>query len=137
MFSRFSMPLQRRKPAGTRQSLEAKLNKLRREANFARDVVVTDVQDAVSAITQSWERLAQARENVVLAERLEEAERLQLREGQSDLFRVNVREQQTAAAASSLVDVLAGHYKALADYRAVLGVPYDEARVSTGDSTSP
>ena len=46
--------------------------------------------------------------------------------GESDLFRVNVREQQTAVAAQNLVEVLAEHYFALAGYRAVLGLPYDE-----------
>ncbi len=125
---RFSMPLQRRKPAGDRRSLEARIAKLRRETSFERDLVVTDVQDAESALTQSWQRLAQARANVELAERLEEAERLQLAAGESDLFRVNLREQQTAAAAAAVVDVLAEHFKALAEYRAVLGVPYDGVR---------
>jgi outer membrane protein TolC len=129
---RFSLPLQRRKPRGTQQSLEGKINKLQREASFARDLVATDVQDAASALTQSWQRLAQARENVVLADRLEQAERLQLEAGQSDLFRVNLREQQTALAAASLVDVLAEHFMALTDYRAVLGIPYDEVRSGEG-----
>lgn len=134
---RFSMPLQRREPAGDRRSLEGKIRKLRRETSFARDLVVTDVQDAESALTQSWERLAQARENETLAVRLEEAERLQLEAGQSDLFRVNLREQQTAAAAAAVVDVLAEHFKALADYRAVLGVPYDEMAGATDVPWTP
>ena len=134
---RFSMPLQRRKPAGDRRSLEGKINKLRRETSFARDVVVTDVQDAESVLTQAWQRLAQARENVVLAERLEQAERLQLEVGQSDLFRVNLREQQTATAAAAVVDVLSEYFKGLADYRAVLGVPYDEARGAAGVPPTP
>jgi hypothetical protein len=68
----------------------------------------------------------------VLAERLEQAERLQLEAGESDLFRVNLREQQSALAAAGLVDVLAEHFKALADYRAVLGIPYDEVRAGEG-----
>ena len=61
-----------------------------------------------------------------LAHELEEAERLQLELGESDLFRVNVREQQSAVAEAVLIDVLVEHFIGLTTYRAVLGLPYDE-----------
>ncbi len=123
---RFALPLQRRAARGKTRSLTAKAAKLERELQLARDSVVAEVRDSASALRQTWLRLEQVRENVRLAGLLEEAERLRLREGQSDLLRVNLREQQTASAASMLVDVVAEHFRALADYRASLGLPYDE-----------
>jgi hypothetical protein len=39
---------------------------------------------------------------------------------------VNLREQQAAVAALSLVEVLEEHFRSLAEYRAVVGLPYDE-----------
>lgn len=123
---RLNVPLQRSKARGRQRELEAKIARLERQRQFVSEVVGTEVQDASSALTQAWERLEQARENLTLANELAEAERLQLREGQSDLFRVNVREQQAAHAAAVLVDVLDDHFRALVQYRAVLGLPYDE-----------
>lgn len=134
---RFELPLQRRTARGKERELTARLAQLEYELRYAQDLVRTEVQDAVSALVQSWVRVNQASENADLAGQLEEAERLQLQLGESDLFRVNVREQQTAFAASSLVETLAEYFRALAEYRAVLGLPYDEvvagARIGTAD----
>lgn len=119
-----SVPLQRRAAIGKQREAEAKIAKLQRELQFGRDLTTTAVQDAVSALTQSWAQLEQARENVRLANLLAEAERVKLRAGQSDLFVVNVREQQAAVAAASVVTVLEEHFRSLARYRVVLGVPF-------------
>ena len=125
-FVTFDLPLQRRSAKGKTRTVAAKKAKLERELQLVRDRVVADVRDAASALNQTWLRLAQVRENVRLAGALEQAERLRFQEGESDLLRVNLREQQTASAASMLVDVLAEHFRSLADYRASLGLPYDE-----------
>lgn len=123
---RFELPVQQRKARGSGRAAQARRSKLERELQFLRDQVSIEVQDAASALRQSYLRVERVIENLELAGRLEEAERLLLREGQSDLLRVNLREQQTAAAAGSMIDVLAEHFRSLADYRAVLGLPYDE-----------
>lgn len=123
------VPLQRRRARGTGRELQAKLSQLERKAQFLREVIVSDVQDARSALTQSWLSIGQARENVRLANELADAERFQLAAGESDLLRVNLREQQAAAAAASFVDVLEKYFRALAGYRAVLGVPYSSPPV--------
>ena len=125
-FVSFELPVQRRKAKGTTRANEAKIAKLDRNLQFVKDRIAVEVQDAASRLRQSFRRVGQVRENVELAGRLEEAERIQLREGESDLLRVNLREQQTAAAASAMIDVLAEHFRAMAEYRAVLGMPYDE-----------
>lgn len=123
---KFSLPLQRSRPRGKLRELEAKVAKLSRETGYVKDVVANEVRDAGSALVQAHARLALARRNVELALELEDAERIALDEGQSDLFRVNLREQQTAVAAAAEVDVQNEYFKALADYRAVLGLTHDE-----------
>ncbi len=125
-FAKFELPIQRRAARGKARTLEAKAAKVERELQFVRDLIVADVRDIASALRQTWLRLEQVRENARLAGELEAAERLRLREGQSDLFRVNLRELQTAKAASMLVDVLAEYFQSLAEYRASLGLPYTE-----------
>lgn len=122
------VPLQRRKAKGKLRELESKLVKLEREAQFVSEVIVTEIQQARTALIQSWERIAQAEENVTLANELAEAERFQLGLGQSDLLRVNLREQQAAEAAAELIKVLQEYFIALTTYRAVLGIPHDNAQ---------
>ncbi len=122
----FQLPLQRRKARGKERQALAKIDKLEFELRYARDLAVAEVRDVVSALNQSWVRVTQAEENVQLAGRLEEAERVQLSLGESDLFRVNVREQQAAVAGSRLIEVLSEYFRSLTDYRAALGLPYDE-----------
>jgi len=123
---RLDVPVQNRKARGQQREVAGKIVKLRRERQFVEDVVVTEVQDAAVGLEQTWATIEQARENVVLAQQLAEAERDQMRLGESDLLRVNIREQQAALAAVGLVEVLDEYFRALAQYRAVLGIPYDE-----------
>lgn len=125
-FVSFELPLQRSAARGKSRAIEGKAAKLQRELQMVRERLIADVQDQASALRQTWQRLDLVRQNVRLAGTLEEAERRKLDQGASDIFRVNLREQQTAKAASSLVEVIAAHYLALADYRASLGLAYDE-----------
>lgn len=136
---RFQLPLQRSLARGQVRENEAKLRKLTRERQFLVDTLRNEVRDVTSALTQTWLRIAQAEENVRLANELAQAERVQLEAGQSDLLRVNLREQQAAAAAGGLVDVYEEYFRALAEYRAALGLPYDEvlAGGAIGDLPAP
>ena len=122
----FELPLQRRKARGKELELEGKISKRNRELRLAKDTIIAEVQDVVSELTLSFERVGQAEENLRLARELVDAERLMLQLGESDLFRVNVREQQSALAAKGRVEVLARYFLALTAYRATLGVPYNE-----------
>ncbi|MEM6674923.1 MAG: TolC family protein [Planctomycetota bacterium] len=125
-FVRFDLPLQRRAARGRLQSLAGKEIQTERKLQLTRDTVVAQVRDAESALRQTWLILDQSRINVRLAGAMEEAERIELFEGESNLLLVNIREQDTARAEADLVDVIAEHFRSLAVYRARLGVPYDE-----------
>jgi len=122
LFFRFEVPLQRRTAEGRARELEARQRKARRELQFAADSVTAEVQDAASELQQAWESIALVRESARLASILEDAERAALGLGDSNLIDVNIREQQTAAAAARLIDSLATYFRALADYKAALGV---------------
>lgn len=124
----FDLPIQRRSAKGKVQVVESKLRKIDRELQFVRDRVVADVRDAEVALRQTWLIIGLTQETVRLLGVLEEAERLQFREGESDLLRVNIRERETASAASRLVDVTAEFFRSFVDYRASVGVPYDEVK---------
>ncbi|MHC4263857.1 MAG: TolC family protein [Planctomycetota bacterium] len=119
----FALPLQLRSARGGTRELRARVRQLQRQVQFARERIVTEVQDARSALRQNWLAIAQARENVRLANELAELERFQLSVGESDLLRVNLREQQAAVAGASYVAVLRDYFRALGSYRAVIGVP--------------
>lgn len=122
----FRLPLQRRSPRGKVRELESKLRKAERELQFARDVVIAEVQDEVSSLQQSWLRIEQARENERLARVLREAEEIQVDAGESDLFRLNVREQQAALASRGLIDALEDYFQSSVRYATALGVNYSD-----------
>tara|TARA_R110002126_G_scaffold4409_20_gene23248 strand:- start:7441 stop:8976 length:1536 start_codon:yes stop_codon:yes gene_type:complete len=118
---RLSVPLQRNSARGRAEALEARLRRARRQLQFAEDNVRVDVQDARSAVKQSFDRLAQAERNVELASQLARAEEIKVLSGQSDLFLLNLQEQQVALAGETYAGVLEDAFRALAAYRAALG----------------
>jgi outer membrane protein TolC len=115
------LPVQRRAARGQIRSIEAELTRLDLRLRFERDRVATEVRDAHSAWVQAYRRFEQATRSVELARELEEAERFQVVEGNSDLLRLNIREQQTAQAASFLVDVMTEYFEARSIYHAAIG----------------
>jgi outer membrane protein TolC len=117
----FSFPLERREARGVARKNVAELRRLDHELRLLRDRIALDVADAVSARTQARSRIEEARISVELARELESAERFQLEEGNSDLLRLNLREQQSAQAAAFLVDVTEEFFEAWTRYRAVVG----------------
>ena len=85
--------------------------------------IANEVRDAVSAVNAEAARLAAARRESELADRLEAAEREAFELGDSTLFLVNQRERAAAEARSRVVDVLADYRisrAALAAARAAL-----------------
>ncbi|MEM6328993.1 MAG: TolC family protein [Planctomycetota bacterium] len=117
-----SVPLERRKALGKVRQLRGKLAQLRAKTQFAAEKIGAEVQVARAALGAAAERVEQTAEGVRLAERMQQAERRQYEEGQSTLFNLNLREKQTADAATELVAAQRDYFVALADYLASLGV---------------
>ena len=81
-----------------------------------------EVQDAVSALDRTYQRLARAREEQRVAARVADLERDRFSRGQSNLLEVNLRELAAAGAQAKVIDTLAEYHRALAEHRAALGL---------------
>lgn len=117
----FSMPLQLREGQGGIQRERAALAALQSDAQLARDRVHTEVRDAYSALTAAVERLTLASESAEVATTVADAERIRFRQGASDLFTLNLREQAAAAAQAVQVDAEAKLYVAHAMRQVAIG----------------
>ncbi len=116
----FNVPLQRRAAAGRLKTVEGQILRLRTEEQFMRERIENEVRDAYSALAAVVSQITQARRNVVLAETLEQAERLRFSQGATDLFALQIREQATFDARLGEIDAFNEYQRALANYRAAV-----------------
>ncbi len=117
------VPLQRREATGRVRAAQAALSQLTAQERYARDQIVVEVQDAVSNMDRTFERLSRAREELSIAQRVAEMEMDRFRKGQGNLLDVNLRELTAAAAQAKVIDALADYFRALADFQAAIGQP--------------
>ena len=119
----FDVPLQRRQARGDIQKTTAQLARLAQQLEYARNIVTTEVQEAVVNLSASYQQVDRTRESVVLAERMEQAERarFELGQGTTNILVVNLRELATADARLLLVEETSEFFRAWADYRAAVG----------------
>ncbi|MFT5442946.1 MAG: outer membrane protein TolC, partial [Myxococcota bacterium] len=94
-----------------------RLDQLRRRTAYVEMEIETKARMALEALEAAFEQTRYARENVELAELLRSAESRKLNSGLSNLIDLNIREQQAASAAQSLVKAQQAYFRALADYR--------------------
>lgn len=87
-----------------------------------RDQISVEVQDAISNLDKTHQRLAKAREEKQVAQRVADLERDRFSKGQGTLLEVNLRELAAAAAQAKVIDTLAEFYRAQADLEAAIGV---------------
>ncbi len=120
----FDVPLQRRQARGDIQKSTAALARLAQQLEYARNSVTVEVQEAVTNLVASYQQVDRTRESVVLAERMEQAERTRfaLGQGTTTILVVNLREMATADARLLLVDETTQFFRAWADYRAAVGM---------------
>jgi len=116
------VPLQRREARGREQAARATMMQILAQERFARDQIGAEVQDAVSNLDRTYQRLQRAREEQQIARRVAELEMERFRKGQGTLLEVNLRELAAAGAQAKVVDALADFFRAEADYRAALGL---------------
>jgi len=116
------VPLQRREAAGKARAARAAMNQLLAQEQFARDQISAEVQDAVSNLDRTYQRLERAREELRIAGRVAEMELERFRKGNSNLLEVNLREIAAAGAKAKVVEALSEFFRAEADYRAALGL---------------
>jgi outer membrane protein TolC len=103
------------------RAAQATLAQLSAQERFARDQIVAEVQDAVSNIDRTHARLARAREEQRIAQRVAEMELDRFKKGQGNLLEVNLRELAAAAAEAKVIDALADFYRARAEFETAVG----------------
>lgn len=118
----FDVPLQRREAQGRMRVAETQLAQLSAQEQFARDSITAEVRDALNNLERTLQRLARAREEFRIAQRVADLERARFRLGQSTLLEVNLRELAAAGAESKVIDTLADYFRALAEYRAAVAL---------------
>jgi len=121
-----SVPLERRKALGKVRSLRGKLAQLTVKNRFAADKIVADVRIARAALEAARERVTWASENYDLAQQMQEAEQELFNQGQSTLFNLNIREQQTAEAAAGRIEAQLEYHIAKVDYAAAMGFDHPD-----------
>lgn len=113
------LPIRQRTAEGRVQEARLKLEKIDLDQQLERQRVVTEVEDAASAVRQTYERYQAAAQELELARKLEQGERERFDLGDSTLFLVNQRERATAEAAVKVITIRAEYEQALALFRAV------------------
>jgi outer membrane protein, heavy metal efflux system len=122
MFLSYSRPAQLREARGRVITAQAQIAELLATERFERDRISAQVQDAVSNVERSLQRLVAARSEAEITTRVAVLERERFRDGASDLLAVNLQEIAAAAAATKVIDALTDYYRALAEYRVALGL---------------
>lgn len=116
------IPLQRREARGKIESVQGKLMQTEIKRQFAVNQVTAAVQDAVSALQASAQRINRANTNVRLAAQTLDLGREQFNAGDIDLISLNIYEQSTTDARFLLIEAQADYFAAMADYRAALSL---------------
>jgi outer membrane protein, heavy metal efflux system len=121
------IPLFARGARGQRRAAEAKQAAVDAKARLARDEVITEVRDALSALRASFARVRLAHDAAEVARQLARAEYTRFEHGDISLLVVNQREQVAAEAEL-------GELKALVDYqRARVDLLSATGALSSGD----
>ncbi len=118
----FSFPFQNRRARGQAAAARAKLDALVDQERFVRDKVEAEVRDSLSALQAAYEQASQARQVAELSAQVADAERRRFELGDSDVLRLNLREEALAEARLGVIDALLHYWSAAATYRAAVGV---------------
>jgi outer membrane protein TolC len=117
----FSMPLQQREARGRVAETNARIDQLTRRANFARERILAEVQNARVALVAAYEQSERANLNARLALELQDVEQDRFRLGASDLLALQLREQAAFQARVDQADASEQYFIAEADLVAALG----------------
>ena len=110
------LPLRRRTARGKLEGIIANRSKLDAQLALARDRIRVSLMDYAQAIEAAKTRIAMTQQELALSTKVEQAERLRFRHGDSNLLMVNLREQATADARIRTIDALADYHKAIVEF---------------------
>ena len=113
----FSIPLQQREARGKTSEYESRLKSLKYEEQLLGEKIKAELEQIkiqISSIIEMHQNLSQ---EAKLADLLENSEREKFKHGASNFFLVNLREQDTAASKSAVIEMYENYQSALADYK--------------------
>jgi outer membrane protein TolC len=125
----FEMPLPLRNARGLARTATAQLAQLLARERYTRDDIAAQVQDAVSELVLTYQRLLRAREELQQANRVLELETEAFRAKRISLVELNLQEIAAAESRAKVVTVLGQYFAAVADYLAAIGL---DARAAPG-----
>jgi outer membrane protein TolC len=125
----FRMPFYQRRAKGEVLEAQGKADRLVLTQRFREQQVMVDVDNAVSAIERTRERIAASFQSLQLARTLEDGERFRFGMGATSVLFVNLRERNTVDSESQWIRAQAEYQKALALYQWATG--------AWGKSTNP
>jgi cobalt-zinc-cadmium efflux system outer membrane protein len=115
---KIELPLRLRTARGRLDGALASRSKLEVQKDLARDRIRAALKDYTQAIQAARARIALTQKELHFSIKVEEAERIRFRHGDSNLLMVNLREQATADARQRAIDALADYHRATAEMEA-------------------
>ncbi len=115
------IPILQRKSRGEVLEAQGKADRFVLTQRFREQQVVIDVDNALSAIERTKERIAAAVESLRLAKTLEEGERFRFSLGATSVLFVNLRERNSVDSEGQVIRAKADYQKALALYQWSIG----------------
>lgn len=112
-----SLPLQFREARGKINSAEAKLSSIKYQTALLEDQIKVEIDQLIIKILTINEAFYLMEEEVKLAQTLQDSELEKFKQGASNFFLVNLREQENASTQASLFEVYKELQNSLVDYK--------------------
>lgn len=112
------VPIGTRKQRGKISEIRAKIDELEFDKRLLQDQILVEIRKLVEIIDANITFIDLTSQELQLARKLEEAEKIRFSAGESDFFLINLREQQTADAQVRQYKALQDYFKSLANYQA-------------------
>ena len=112
-----SIPIQMREARGKIASAEAKLSAIKYQQNLIEDQIKVEIDQIILKLNMINETYSLILEEAKLAQLLQESEVEKFKQGASNFFLVNLREQDLANAKSSTYEVFKEYQNSVADYQ--------------------
>jgi outer membrane protein TolC len=117
----FKMPFLQRKARGEMLEAQGKADRLVLTQRFREQQVVVDVDNALSAVERSKQRIDAALQSLQLAKTLEEGERFRFSLGATSVLFVNLRERLAVDSEIQWIRAVADYQRSLALYQWAIG----------------
>ncbi len=116
--AQLAMPLQRREAKGRVAASESKIKIIKYEEQLLGDKIKAEIEQIKNSLNYTAEIIENTREEIALCQKLEVAEKESFKNGNSDFFLINLREQETARAKINQLTTYEKYKDFNADYKA-------------------